>query len=311
LGNHLYSYWEVNSANQFAQQEAPPGSTGMTASNSSSYYLACMPSKAPNVSSATSYMHSLGCSSFNRFFWRVPVCRLKTVLSRHELENAIVLRRSRSVIGHIVDGRDGLLRLGSLIVIAYRLDKPSRKVRKAVQRALQKAPCFKLCPSVYAFPQLRRTRTIRPQTTVGRRGNKPSVITHREFVDILSGLGARIFRLSKLVLLDQRMERDLVEHMVSTRRTQCRKMAQACKNLVSSTHLQGGEYFSIRAQKLKLFEIKYRYRSTRAVLSFFRREMSIDLFDELVRASRAISLCHKALRSAEEMRASAAAELAH
>jgi hypothetical protein len=201
--------------------------------------------------------------------------------------------------------------LGSFVVIAYRLNKPSRRIRKTVQRALQRAPYFKLCPSVYAFPQLRKTRSISRQTKNGSTGNRQRVVTPREFVEILTKFDARVLKLSRLVILDQLMEWDLIERMVSTRRTQCRKLAQACRSIISSARLQRSEYFSIRAHKLKLSEIKYRYRAVRAVLGFFKKEMNIDMSDELVRASRAIGSCHKALRRVEEIWASTTAKSAN
>ncbi|WXG43439.1 MAG: hypothetical protein WED04_05280 [Promethearchaeati archaeon SRVP18_Atabeyarchaeia-1] len=283
----------------------------MTANNCSFCYLACVPPKVPNGMPVSSYMRSLGCNGFNRFFWRVPTTRLRAVLSKPELANAIVFRRSRKVIGHSISECTGTVRLGSFVIIAYRLNKPSRRIRKVIQRALQRAPYFKLCPSVYAFPQLKRTSMTTSQSTIGRSSKRQSITTPRELVDILNGFDARVLRLSRLVVLDQAMERELVERMVSTRKAQCRRLTESCKSIVLSAHLQRSEYLVTRALRLKLSEIKYRYRAARAVLSFLKRQMNIDMSDELFRASRAISSCRDALRSAEEMQTSTPAETTH
>lgn len=219
----------------------------MTANNCSFCYLACVPPKVPNGMPVSSYMRSLGCNGFNRFFWRVPTTRLRAVLSKPELANAIVFRRSRKVIGHSISECTGTVRLGSFVIIAYRLNKPSRRIRKVIQRALQRAPYFKLCPSVYAFPQLKRTSMTTSQSTIGRSSKRQSITTPRELVDILNGFDARVLRLSRLVVLDQAMERELVERMVSTRKAQCRRLTESCKSIVLSAHLQRSEYLVTRA----------------------------------------------------------------
>jgi hypothetical protein len=75
--------------------------------------------------------------------------------------------------------------------------------------------------------------------------------------------------------------------------------------------LQRSEYFSVKSQKLKLSEIRYRYRAMRSVLIFFRKELGINMSDELSRASRAISSCHEALKRVEDMRTSVLIESAN
>jgi hypothetical protein len=283
----------------------------MDASNPSYCYLACTPSKGSGWKSISGFMHSLGCSSFNKFFWRVPISRMRAVLSHPGLSKAFVLRRSRKSVTNKVTGRCNSVQLGSMIVIAYRLGEPSRKIRKTVQRALQRAPYFRLCPSVYAFLQLRNPMEIKSQNLVGRQNNKHGVVTPRELTEILTGCNARVLRVSRLVLLNRTMNDDIVERMISTRRAQCRKLVDACKCIMSSLRLQRSEYFSVKSQKLKLCEIRYRYRAVRSVLLFFRKELGIDMSDELSRASRAISSCHEALRRIEEARALVAVESAN
>ena len=311
LTNHLYARNEVTSGNRPSLQEAAPRSYTMATSNPSYCYLACTPSKASSWTSISSFMHSLGCSSFNKLFWRVPICRLRAVLSHPGLSKALVLRRSRKLVRHKITERDGSIQLGSFIVIAYKLGEPSRRIRKTVQRALQRAPCFRLCPSVYAFPQLRNGMGAKSQSLIGHPNHKHGIITPRELTEILAKCNARVFRVSRLVLLDKTMEDDLVERMVSIRRAQCRKLVQACKCIASSIRLQRSEYFSVKAQKLKLSEIRFRYRAVRSVLLFFRKELGINMSDELSRASRAISSCHEALKRVEETRASVAMESAN
>jgi hypothetical protein len=206
------------------------------------------------------------------------------------------LKRSRNIVRPFVNEREGIYELGSLLVVAFKLNNPSMKIRKVVQRALQKAPCFKLCSSVYAFPQLKVLRTI------GDNHGKDEITTPRRFVDVLNELGSRMIRLSRIIVLDPSRSGFLVERMKAIRRAQCRRLIQACKNLSTLIRLQG-EYFPTRTYRPRLCEIRYRYRAIRTVLNFFRREMNIDMRKELVKVSRAIALCHRALREIEETKA--------
>jgi hypothetical protein len=203
------------------------------------------------------------------------------------------LKRSRNIVRPFVSEKKRIYELGSLLVVAFKLNNPSMKNRKVVQRALQRAPCFKLCSSVYAFPQLRVLRAI------GNNYGKDEITTPRRFVDILNELGSRMIRLSRVIVLDPSMSEFLVERMKAIRRAQCRKLIQACKNLSTLIRLQG-EYFPTKTYRPRLCEIGYRYRAIRTVLNFFRKEMNIDMKKELVKVSRAIGTCHRALREIEE-----------
>nr|MDO8133426.1 hypothetical protein [Candidatus Njordarchaeum guaymaensis] len=268
----------------------------MSSSQASFCYLAQIrpdPSRKPFVSS---HLRSLGCNSFNNLFWRVPGHQLRAALSHSEMENIIVLKRSRNIVRHFIDEKKGIFELGSLMVVAFRLNMPPTKTRKVVQRALQRAPCFKLCSSVYAFPQLKILRTI------GHNYGKDKITTPRGFVDVLNELGSRVIRLSRMTVLDHSMSMFLVQRMKAIRRAQCKKLVQACKNLSTLIRLQG-EYFPTKTYRPRLSELKYRYRAIRTVLNFFRKEMNIDMRKELVKVSRAIGLCRKALREIEERKA--------
>jgi hypothetical protein len=226
-------------------------------------------------------------------FWRVPAQQISAALSYCETENVIVMKRSRKIVRHFIDEQNEVFGIGSLMVVAFKLDKPSMKTRKIVQRALQRAPCFKLCSSVYAFPQLRRFRAI------GHKYGKDEITTPRGFVDVLNGLGSKMVRLSRIVVLEPPMSRFLVERMKAIRRAQCRKLVQACNNLSTRIRLQG-RYSPPKTYRLRLSEIRYRYRAIRTVLNFFRKEMNIDMKKELAKVSGAIGLCQKILREIEE-----------
>jgi len=287
---------ELPLTNLLINQGNSSGSTSMTSNQASFYYVAQIRSDPSRKSLVSSHLHSLGCNSFNNSFWRVPAHQLRAALSHSETENIIVLKRSRNIDKHIIDEKKWIFELGSLTVVAFKLNKPSMKTRKVIQRALQRAPCFKLCSSVYAFPQLRRLRTI------GHNYGRDEITTPRGFVDTLNELGSRLIRLSRIVVVDPSMSRFLVERMKAIRRAQCRKLIQACKNLSTFIRLQG-EYFPTKTYRPRLSEIKYRYRAIRNVLNFFRKEMNIDMRKELAKVSRAIGHCRKTLKEIEETKA--------
>jgi ribosomal protein S15P/S13E len=249
----------------------------------------------------------LGCRRFNNLFWQVPVPRLEDVVSYHELRDLVVLKRSRNLIRQSVNCDGDTVELCSFVVIAYKSRATSKKTRKIIQRALQRAPYFKLCPSVYAFPQLRKPKAVEYRTEVQHHDKKRKVTTPGEFFDILNGLDCNVLALPRMVVMNSSMCRILIERMKTTRRVQCRKLIQTCKDI--SSHIRfHGEDASSKALRLKLSEVKYRYRAIRAVLSFFKKQMNIDMSKELVRVSKAIGSCLQTFRQAEEIRAIALAK---
>jgi hypothetical protein len=265
-------------------------------SNQTPFYYVCQIRSDPTRKSITHHLRSLGCNSFNNSFWRVPAHQLQPALSHSERQNTLVLKRSRNIVRPFISEKKGIYELGSLLVVAFKLNDPSIKTRKVVQRALQKAPCLKLCSCVYAFPQLKVLRTI------GSNCGKDEITTPRRFVDVLDELGSRMIRLSRIIVLDPSRSEFLVERMKAIRRAQCRRLIQACRNLSTLIRLRG-EYFPTKTYRPRLCEIKYRYRAIRVVLNFFRKEMNIDMRKELVKVSRAIAVCHRALRETEEAKA--------
>jgi hypothetical protein len=145
---------------------------------------------------------------------------------------------------------------------------------------------------------------------MGHNYGKDEVTTPRGFVDTLNELGSKMIRLSRIVVLEPTMNRFLVERMKAIRRAQCRKLVQACNNLSTRIRLQG-RYSPAKTYRLRFSEIKYRYRATRAVLNFFRKEMNIDMKKELAKVSAAIGLCQKTLREMEETRVTIPIEYAN
>jgi hypothetical protein len=200
-----------------------------------------------------------------------------------------------------------IVELCSFVVIAYKSRATSKKTRKVIQRALQRAPYFRLCPSVYAFPQLRKPKALEYRAKVRHHNKKRRVTTPGEFFDLLNELDCSVLTLPRMVVMNSSMCRILVERMKMTRRVQCRKLIQTCKH-ISSTMRFHSEYAFSKAFRVKLSEVKYRYRAIRAVLSFFKKQMNIDMTSELARVSKAIGSCLQTFRQAEETRAVALAK---
>lgn len=228
--------------------------------------------------------------------------RLEDVLSYPELKDLVILKRSRNLVHQSVNCDGDIVELFSFVVIAYKCKIASKKTRKIIQRALQRAPYFKLCPSVYAFPQLRKPEALEYYSRVKHHDRKLRITTPGEFFDTLNGLDCSVLALPRMVVMNSSMCRTLVERMKTTRRVQCRKLIQTCKNIENYIRLQS-EYASSKALRLKLSEVKYRYRAIRAVLTFFKKQMNIDMSKELVRVSRAIGSCLQTFRQAEDIRA--------
>ncbi len=96
-------------------------------------------------------LKALGCRQVHKSFWEIKEEKVNEVLKVLEKNQPILLKRVReNRKPRFVKNRD-ISELGSLIIVMYATSKGAKRVR--IKNFLRKAPCIRLCRSVYAFSQ--------------------------------------------------------------------------------------------------------------------------------------------------------------
>lgn len=140
----------------------------------------------------------------HRGLWKLPVTDLERVISLFPEEALFAFKASRSVRKGRIDEASGVYDLGSLILIAYTLPSLDTNVRKTVSRLLERAPCFRLTPSIYTFPQLNYSKYEKLYV---------SLVFPSKFVRTLIELNCRFTCIPKLILVDPTLAKHLIEEL--------------------------------------------------------------------------------------------------
>jgi hypothetical protein len=118
------------------------------------YYVAYKPPLGvDNRRQIEDQLRTLGGKQIRGFLWAIG--KQDLIAARHILQKQmpVLLRRTREIRKPNPANGNEQRELGSLIVIAYKATKDVKKEK--VRNWLRRAPCLRLSPGVYAFPQRR------------------------------------------------------------------------------------------------------------------------------------------------------------
>ncbi len=93
----------------------------------------------------------LGCTRVHKAFWEVEKEKASMVLKILHKNQPVFLRRIREVRKPRFVKEKGINDFGSLVIVTY--ENPKEVKREKISNFLNKAPCIRLCRSVYAFCQ--------------------------------------------------------------------------------------------------------------------------------------------------------------
>jgi hypothetical protein len=96
-------------------------------------------------------LKTLGCRQIRASFWAISKGSLSTAGKILQKYSPVLLRRTREIRKPSLTKEREQRELGSLIVIAYKIDGGMKRVK--VRSWLRRSPCLRLCPNVCAFPQ--------------------------------------------------------------------------------------------------------------------------------------------------------------
>ncbi len=98
-------------------------------------------------------LRALGCKQMHKSFWEVEDDKAGKALKVLDKNQPILLKRVREIRKPLFAKKEGegIIDLGSLIIVMYATPKEAK--REQIKNFLRKAPCIRICRSVYAFSQ--------------------------------------------------------------------------------------------------------------------------------------------------------------
>jgi len=217
-------------------------------------------------------LKALGCERVHRSFWEVEEESVNRVLKGLEKNHPILLRRVREIKKPRFAKNNGIPDLGSLIIIAYAT--PREVKREKTKNFLRKAPCIRLCRSVYAFSQ---NHTLFDK--------KDELVDALKFEDFIKVIEEDVKVIPRVVVADRNSVEMLLEEIRQQIESDVSDIIMCCRELYDRA--LEGEHDIQRIQDL-LSKNRRRFVTLKKVAVFYEKWLRMDFSRSLMRAYRAV-----------------------
>lgn len=228
----------------------------------------------------------IGGTPIHNTFWQIPEKKHREVSKAIDLQNAVIFGKARKLTKWCVDKANRPHEIGSLLLISRESLKESPKSRKAISRALKRSPAVRICPRVYAFPQIKHSRYQK---------FKDKIVLPDDVIDLIEKEGARVHVFSNLIPSNPYAADFFVTQVRSRLVDESNEIISACKKLIGN--LKCGDVKNLDGIRRQLSELKGRQKSIRNLADFFYYSMRLDARKDVLKAYKALSSCRCAYRN--------------
>ncbi len=212
-------------------------------------------------------LQALGCTQVRRSFWEVGEEKENTVLRILQKNEPILLRRTREVRKPRYLKGKGIGELGSLVVIAYKV--PEEVKREKIKNFLKKAPCIRLCRSVYAFSQ-----------NHSRFDKNGELVDARRFWKFIQEIDEDVKVIPRMAVVNSESVERLLKETEKRVEREIDNIVGGYKRLIqrASRGEMNDQHICNAVQKLKR-----RLATVRKVAAFYEKWLNIDLSKSLIK----------------------------
>ncbi len=232
--------------------------------------------RAPHESKGRSViphrLKALGCEQVHRSFWEVEEENVNRVLKGLEKNHPILLKRVREIKKPQFVKNEGIPDLGSLIIIMYATPKEVK--REKIKNFLRKAPCIRLCRSVYAFSQ---NHTLFDK--------KNALVDAPKFTDFIKVIEEDVKVIPRVVIANRSSVERLLEEIRQQIESEVSDIITCCKELCDRA--SDGKH-DIRRIHDSLSKNRRRFATVKKVAVFYEKWLRMDFSRSLMRAYRAV-----------------------
>jgi len=217
-------------------------------------------------------LKQLGCKQLHRAFWKIDEDKVNTVLKLLEKNQPILLKREREIRKPQCMKNKGTSQLGSLVIVMY--STPKEIKREKVKNVLKRAPCIRLCRSVYAFSQ---------KHSLFDKNNE--LVDARKFAAFIKGIQEDVKVIPRAVIVNRGSIERLLEEIRQRVENEVYDINRCCKELYD--RVLGGEH-DVRRIRVSLSKNRRRFITVKKVAAFYEKWLGMDFSRSLMRAYRAV-----------------------
>jgi hypothetical protein len=216
-------------------------------------------------------LKQLGCKQLHRAFWKIDEDKVNTVLKLLEKNQPILLKREREIRKPQYMKNKGNSQLGSLVIVMY--STPKEIKREKVKNVLKRAPCIRLCRSVYAFSQ---------KHSLFDKNNE--LVDAWKFATFIKGIQEDVKVIPRAVIVNKGSVERLLEEIRQRVEREVHDINRCCMELYDRV-LVGDDIQRIR---VSLSKNKRRFITVKKVAAFYEKWLGMDFSKGLMKAYRAV-----------------------
>ncbi len=217
-------------------------------------------------------LRALGCRQLHRSFWEIEEENVTKVLKVLEKNQPILLKRAREIRKPQFVNNKGISELGSLVIVMY--GTPKEVKREKIKNLLKRAPCIRLCRSVYAFSQ---------NHTLFDKDNE--LVDAFKFSRFIKGIQEDVEVIPRVVIVSADSNERLLEEIRKRIEGETSDIIRCCKELYYR-HLSAG--YDVPRIRDVLSKNRRRFITVKKVAAFYEKWLRIDFSRSLMKSYRAI-----------------------
>ncbi len=217
-------------------------------------------------------LRALGCRQVHKSFWEIEEEQANKVLKILEKNQPILLKRVREIRKPRFAEKSGSRELGSLVIVMYATAKEEKRER--IKNFLRKAPCIRLCRSVYAFSQ---------NHTLFDKDNE--LVDAFKFAEFIKGIQEDVKVIPRVVIVNTDSHERLLEEIGNRIEGELSDIIRVCKELYDKALAAEHSILRIRDGFSKN---RRRFVTMKKIVTFYEKWLRMNFSRSLLRSYRAV-----------------------
>jgi hypothetical protein len=212
-------------------------------------------------------LRSLGCTQVHKSFWEVEEEKANIVLKILHKNQPVLLKRIREIRKPRFVKEKGINEFGSLVIVTY--GSPKEVKREKISNFLNKAPCIRLCRSVYAFCQEHSRFDVSNE-----------LVDAQRFLKFIQELQSDVKVIPRVIVVNADSVEGLLEETRKRVEDEISDIVRCSKELYE--RVSKGEQ-DIQKIHCSLSKLKRRFIAVKKVAFYYEKWLGIDFTNSLVK----------------------------
>jgi len=221
-------------------------------------------------------LRALGCTRVHKSFWEVEEEKANRVLTLLHKNRPVLLKRIREIRKPRFVKEKGISELGSLVIVAYESSREAK--REKIRNFLKKAPCIRVCRSVYAFYQEH-----------SRFDKSSELVDYQRFWRFIQELQNDVKVIPRVVVVNPDSVEELLEETRKRVENEISDIIRCGKELYD--RISKGEE-DMHENRDPLSKLKRRLVAAKKVASYYEKWLEMDFTKSLTKAYLTVRKIH-------------------